>query len=108
MTIPSTVTYQGRKYQVTSIAAKAFRNNKKLKKVVIPSTVRKIGKQAFVNCKKLKNITIKANKLTAKSIGSKAFKGINPKATIKVPKKKLKLYKKILRAKGVSVSVRIK
>lgn len=108
VTIPSTVTYQGRKYQVTSIAAKAFRNNKKLKKVVIPSTVRKIGKQAFVNCKKLKNITIKANKLTAKSIGSKAFKGINPKATIKVPKKKLKLYKKILRAKGVSVSVRIK
>lgn len=108
VTIPSTVTYQGRKYQVTSIAAKAFRNNKKLKKVVIPSTVRKIGKQAFVNCKKLKNITIKANKLTAKSIGNKAFKGINPKATIKVPKKKLKLYKKILRAKGVSASVRIK
>lgn len=108
VTIPSTVTYQGRKYQVTSIAAKAFRNNKKLKKVVIPSTVRKIGKQAFVNCKKLKNITIKANKLTAKSIGNKAFKGINPKATIKVPKKKLKLYKKILRAKGVSSSVRIK
>lgn len=108
VTIPSTVTYQGRKYQVTSIAAKAFRNNKKLKKVVIPSTVRKIGKQAFANCKKLKNITIKANKLTAKSIGSKAFKGINPKATIKVPKKKLKLYKKILRAKGVSASVRIK
>ena len=108
VTIPSTVTYQGRKYQVTSIAAKAFRNNKKLKKVVIPSTVRKIGKQAFVNCKKLKNITIKANKLTAKSIGSKAFKGINPKATIKVPKKKLKLYKKILRTKGVSASVRIK
>ena len=108
VTIPSTVTYQGRKYQVTSIAVKAFRNNKKLKKVVIPSTVRKIGKQAFVNCKKLKNITIKANKLTAKSIGSKAFKGISPKVTIKVPKKKLKLYKKILRTKGVSASVRIK
>lgn len=108
VTIPSTVTYQGRKYQVTSIGAKAFKNNKKLKKVVIPSTVRKIGKQAFINCKKLKSITIKTNKLNAKAIGSKAFKGINAKATIKVPKKKLKLYKKILRAKGVSASVRIK
>lgn len=108
VTIPSTVTYQGRKYQVTSIGTKAFKNNKKLKKVVIPSTVRKIGKQAFINCKKLKSITIKTNKLNAKAIGSKAFKGINAKATIKVPKKKLKLYKKILRAKGVSASVRIK
>lgn len=108
VTIPSTVTYQGRKYQVTSIGAKAFKNNKKLKKVVIPSTVRKIGKQAFINCKKLKSITIKTNKLNAKAIGSKAFKGINAQATIKVPKKKLKLYKKILRAKGVSASVRIK
>lgn len=108
VTIPSTVTYQGRKYQVTSIGTKAFKNNKKLKKVVIPSTVRKIGKQAFINCKKLKSIIIKTNKLNAKAIGSKAFKGINAKATIKVPKKKLKLYKKILRAKGVSASVRIK
>lgn len=108
VTIPSTVTYQGRKYQVTSIGAKAFRNSKKLKKVVIPSTVRKIGKQAFANCKKLKSITIKTNKLSAKTIGNKAFKGINAKATIKVPKKKLKLYKKILRAKGVSASAKIK
>lgn len=108
VTIPSTVTYGGQTYQVTSVAAKAFRNNKKLKKVVIPSTVRKIGKQAFINCKKLKSITIKTNKLTAKSVGSKAFKGINPKATIKVPKKKLKLYRKILRMKGVSGSMKIK
>lgn len=108
VTIPSTVTYGGQTYQVTSVAAKAFRNNKKLKKVVIPSTVRKIGKQAFINCKKLKSITIKTNKLTAKSVGSKAFKGINPKATIKVPKKKLKLYRKIPRMKGVSGSMKIK
>lgn len=32
VTIPSTVTYGGQTYQVTSVAAKAFRNNKKLKK----------------------------------------------------------------------------
>lgn len=108
VTIPSTVIYQGKKYQVTSIGAKAFRNSKKLKTVVIPSTVKRIGKQAFANCKKLKSITIKTNKLNAKTIGNKAFKGVNARVTIKVPKKKLKLYKKILRAKGVSASAKIK
>ena len=76
-------------------------NNKKLKKVVIPSTVRKIGKQAFVNCKKLKNIVIKTKKLKNNSIGKKAFKGISAKAVIKVPKAKQVVYRKILKKKGI-------
>lgn len=108
VTIPSTVTYGGKTYQVTSVAAKAFKGSKKLKKATIPSTVTKIGKQAFASCKKLKTITIKTKKLTAKSVGKKAFKGINPKAVIKVPKKKLDAYRTILKARGVGGSVRIK
>lgn len=93
---------------VTSIGNKAFYKCLRLTKITIPSKVKKIGKQAFYNCKKLKNITIKTSKLTRGRIGSKAFKGIHSKAVIKVPKKKLKTYKKILRAKGIGKRVKVK
>lgn len=107
-TVPSTITVNGVKYQVTSIAAKAFANNKKLTKVVIPASVRSIGKQAFSGCKNLKSITIKTTYLTKKSVGAKAFKGIHAKATIKVPKKQKKVYQKFLKKKGIGKGVKIK
>ena len=106
--IPSTVNIKGVKYQVTSIAPKAFMNNKKLKKVVIPATIRSIGKQAFAGCKNLKKITVKTPYLTKKSVGAKAFKGIYTKATIKVPKKKKKAYQSLFKAKGTGKKVKIK
>lgn len=106
--VPSTVTVKGVKYQVTAIAPNAFKNNKNLKTVVIPASVRSIGKQAFAGCKNLKTITIKTPYLTKKSVGAKAFKGISAKAVIKVPKKQLKAYKKLLKTKGVAKSVKIK
>lgn len=88
--IPSVVNIKGVKYQVTSIAPKAFMNNKKLKKVVIPATIRSIGKKAFAGCKNLKKITVKTPYFTKKSVGAKAFKEIHAKAAIKVPKKQKK------------------
>lgn len=90
------VTIQGKNYKVTEIASKAFKNNKK------------INKQAFSNCKKLKKITIKTKSLTKKSVATKAFKGVNPKVTIKVPKAKVKAYQKLFRAKGLSKSAKVK
>lgn len=106
--IPSTIKVSSKKYKVTSIAPNAFKGNKKLKKVVIGVNVKKIGKNAFKGCRNLKNITIKTKKLTAKRIGTNAFKGINKKAVIKVPAKKLKLYKKIIKAKGAGKKVKFK
>ena len=106
--VPSTITVNGVKCQVTSIAPKAMKGNKKLTKVVIPASVRTIGAQAFAGCKNLKNITIQTPYLTKKSVGAKAFKGISDKAVIKVPKKKLKAYQKLLKTKGVSKKVKIK
>ena len=106
--VPSTITVNGVKCQVTSIAPKAMKGNKKLKKVIIPSSIRTIGTQAFAGCKNLKNITIKTPYLTKKSVGAKAFKGISNKAVIKVPKKQLKAYQKLLKTKGVSKKVKIK
>lgn len=93
---------------VTVIGNKAFYQCSKLGKIVIPSKVSKIGEQAFYKCKSLKNIMIKTGKLTKKKIGRKAFKGIHSKAVIQVPKKKLSLYKKVLKARGISNKVKVK
>lgn len=93
---------------VTAIKDKAFYKCIALSKIIIPSKVKKIGKQAFCNCSKLKSITIKTSKLTVKNVGSKAFKGIYKKSTIKVPKKKLSSYKKLLKKKSIPSKAKIR
>ena len=107
-TVPTTVKVNRVNYQITAIAPKAFANNKNLKKVVVPASVRSIGKQAFSGCKNLKTIIINTPYLTKKSVGAKAFKGIHEKATIKVPKKQKKAYQKFLKSKGIGKKVKIK
>lgn len=107
VTIPDTVTIDKVTYKVTSIAANAFKNNKKLKKVVIGKNVTKIGKKAFYGCSKLKKITVKTTKLTKKNVGRQAFKGIHKKATFKVPKKKIRSYRKIFRARGAAKTTKV-
>jgi len=129
VTIPKTVTINNVKYRVTGIAAKAFKNSKKLQSIVIPDTITEIGagsfegcknlksvtigknvtsigKNAFKNCKNLKKITVKSTKL--KKVGKGALTGINRKCVIKVPKKKLKSYKSLFKGKGQKKSVKIK
>ena len=107
VTIPDTVTIDKVTYKVTSIAANAFKNNKKLKKVVIGKNVTKIGKRAFYGCSKLKKITVKTTKLTKKNVGSQAFKGIHKKAAFKVPKKKISSYRKVFRARGAAKTTKV-
>ena len=107
-TISSTVKLKGIRCQVTSIAPKAFKGDTKIKTVVIPSTVRKIGKEAFAKCKNLKKITIKTAYLSSKKVGANAFKGIHAKAIIKVPKKQKKAYQKLLKARGIGKKVTVK
>ncbi len=93
---------------VTSIGNKTFYKCTALKAITIPSNVSKIGKSAFEGCKKLKKITIKTRKLTSKKVGSKAFKGTQKKAVVKVHKKSLKAYKKFLYKKGINKKAKIK
>ena len=107
VTIPDTVTIDKVTYKVTSIAANAFKNNKKLKKVVIGKNVTKIGKKAFYGCSKLKKITVKTTKLTKKNVGRQAFKGIHKKAAFKVPKKKISSYRKVFRARGAAKTTKV-
>lgn len=108
ITIPSAVTIKGKKYKITSIANNACKACKKLAKITVGANVNSIGKNAFKGCKNLKKIIVKTKKLTLKRVGSNAFKGINKKALFKVPKSKVKIYKKIVRAKGAGKNVRVK
>ena len=93
--IAAYVTIDGVKYKVTSIGKKAFKGNKKLKKVTIGSNVQKIGSAAFSKCKKLKKVTIKSNVL--KKVAKGSFKGVKKSCKIKVPKAKKKAYKKMFK-----------
>ncbi len=129
LTIPSAITYRTFGFKVTSIKAKAFngykklktvtignnvasigsaafKNNKKLKKVTIGKKVKTIGKEAFSGDKALKTIKIKSKVL--KSVKKNAFKGINKKAIITLPKSKYTKLKKLLKGKGQPGSVRYK
>ena len=104
--VADTVEIGGKKFLVTSIGNSAFSGCSKATSATIGKNVTKIGSKAFYNCKNLKKLTIKSTKL--KSVGSKAFKGINKKASIKVPKSKLKAYQRLLKGKGQASSVKIK
>ena len=64
---------------------------------MIGKSVQLIGAKAFYGCKKLKRITVRGSAL--KSVKGKAFKGIHPKAVIRVPKKKRAAYRKLFKRK---------
>ena len=101
VTIPATIKAKGITYKVTSIGAKAFNSNKKLKKVTIGANIAKISNNAFYKCRSLKTVIIKSVLLTKKTANKKAFKGVNKKMVIKVPKKMKKAYVKMF--KGLKV-----
>ena len=70
ITIPPTVTVDGKVCKVTSIQKSACKDCKKLKTATIGKNVTTIGEKAFYNCKNLKTVTIGAK---VKTIGEKAF-----------------------------------
>lgn len=124
LAIPEKVVISGDEiYSVTQISANACKNNRRLKKVVLPKTIKTIGnsafqgcgsltsitipkktktigKKAFYKCTKLKTVIVKATSL--KNVGTNAFYQIAKKAVFNVPRKKYRAYKKLLRAKTKS------
>ena len=108
ITIPDVIDLDGIPYKVTEIKAGTFKNRKKLKSITIGENVEKIGAKAFFGCKSLKTINIKTTKLTAKSVGSKAFSKIAKKPKVKLPKSKKKVYKKWIYKKGLTKNAKLK
>ena len=104
--IPAKVKIDGVSYKVTGISAGVFKNNRNLKKITVGKSITNVGKNAFKGCIKLKTITIKSKDI--KKIGTGAFAGINKKAVIKVPKKSLGKYKKLLKNAKLSNKVKVK
>ena len=72
LVIPSTVTYQGDSYSVSSIGFYAFDSCTNLTSVIIPNSVTSIDHSAFYDCTSLTSIII-PNSVT--SIGFRAFQG---------------------------------
>lgn len=149
VTVPDTVKYNGKSYTVTTVANKAFSDNKTLKTVTIGKNITEIGNStfsgctnlktvsikskklkrigagafkdckniksisfsgtslrtissnAFYGCKNLKSITIKSSKVT---FGKNCFKGISKNAVFKVPKSKVKSYRKSMVERGKAPS----
>ena len=98
-----TASYDGKKYKVTEVSAKAFNGcSKKLKKVTFGTNVAVIGKNAFKGCKKLKTVIVK-NKSKLKKVGTGAFKKTAKNISIKLPKdlKKNKNLKKQIQRAGI-------
>ncbi len=70
MVIPSSVTYNGTTYNVTSIGENAFVNCTNLTDITIPNCVTSIGRCAFYRCTKLTSLTLPDSLTT---IGDSAF-----------------------------------
>ena len=82
VTIPSSVTYNGTTYSVTSIGDGAFNSCESLTSVTIPNSVTTIGDHAFRYCYGLTLVTI-PNSVT--SIGGEAFSYCSGLTSITIP-----------------------
>ena len=82
ITIPSSVTYYGTTYSVTSIGNSAFSGCTSLTSITIPNSVTSIGSSAFFGCTGLTSITI-PNSVT--SIGDGTFWRCSSLTSITIP-----------------------
>lgn len=90
ITVPKEVVLEGVAYKVTTVAANAFKGNKKLKSVTIGNNVQKIAASTFSGCTKLKSVTIGTG---VTEIGAKAFSKCTALAKITIPAKVSKIGK---------------
>ena len=93
---------------VAEIGARAFKGCVSLTSVTLPRKTNKIGANVFSGCKKLKILKISSSNLTSKTVDKNAFKGLTKATTIKVPKNRLTVYKKLFKYKGLSSKVKVK
>lgn len=123
LVIPSTVTLNGRTFDVTSIAKDSLIYAYRLEDIKIGNKIISIPDKCFYNCRNLQSIsfgenvsgigakacyklanlkTVKLFCSDLKYVGEKAFKGIDEKAKFKIRKGKLKSYSKFIKNSQVS------
>ncbi len=87
--IPATIKIEdGTVCRVTSISKCAFKNNRRIKKVVIGSNVTAIGTKAFSGCKSLSAVTMGKNIVT---VGANAFSNCTKLTSLTIPAKVTKI-----------------
>lgn len=79
VTIKDNVTWKGKKFKVTQIGNKAFKDYKKLQKVTIGRKVSVIGKKTFAGCKSLKVVILTGSK---QKLPKNAFAGCPKKPKV--------------------------
>jgi uncharacterized protein YjdB len=94
-TVPKTVEYDGKTYEVTTIGKNAGRKLKNLTKLTIGSNIVKIENGAFSNCTNLDTVTIYADNL--KSIGNGFLKKIKKGTKIVIVCRTKKTYNRIIK-----------
>ena len=82
LSIPSEVSYGGRKYAVTSIAYAAFAGDGALTSVNIPGSVTTIGQSSFHDCSNLTSVVIREG---AMNIEADAFRNCSRLTDISIP-----------------------
>lgn len=80
--IPDTVTHDGKEYAVVSIGQEAFWYCRRLLRVTLPATLRRIDVSAFDNCSQLFDLKLPEG---LETIGQKAFKACSNLQTIGLP-----------------------
>ena len=92
---------KGVKYKITSLAAKAFYNNTKAKKVVLTTNIGAICKNAFKT--KTGSISVVKFKATKTTLVKGSMNGVKK---VYVPKARLSYYKKILKKAGFTGTIK--
>lgn len=98
--LPMIVLYDGKSYTVTVIGDGAFKNNKYLEQITIPSTINKIGDAAFAGCVNLAVIIIYVENpiditnARTRAGSSSVFEGVNMETCVLyVPDNSVTAYK---------------
>ena len=89
--IPSSVTYNGVTYSVTSIGQEAFYGCSSLTSVTIGNSVTSIGSSAFYGCSSLTSIT--CTSVTPPTLGNNVFDGVDKSMSLYVPAESIDAYK---------------
>ena len=82
ITIPESITFTGKIFNVVAVEDEAFKECSELLSVTIPNSVTSIGLSAFYGCSSLESINI-PNHLT--SIGDRTFMGCSSLSSIDLP-----------------------
>lgn len=104
VSIPSSIKYRGYTYKVTSVSKKAFRGASNAGRVNLGANVASLSKAA------LGGSNAKVLKVSSKKLSKKKVRGClsgSKVVQVKVPKSKVKAYKKIFTKKNCGKSVRV-